>query len=147
MLVGSVLLQPGKTDAGALFTSNVSSTAFAPRGTASVLSKFTIGAAAVFMISALMISMPALSGNVSVLQGNAETPAEAPSEAPATAPNSNTPPTAQTVVEGGQTQTVVVPPDGNSNTAIVNIPTDSKKPANGKTTTLVPVKPSQPANK
>lgn len=75
VLIGSVLLQPGKTDAGALFTSNVSSTAFAPRGTASVLAKFTIGAAIVFMLSALMISMPALSGNVSVLSSTEETEA------------------------------------------------------------------------
>ena len=35
----AVLLQPGKTDAGALFTSNVSSSALAPRGTATVLVK------------------------------------------------------------------------------------------------------------
>jgi preprotein translocase subunit SecG len=76
-----VLLQPGKTDAGALFTSNVSSAAFGPRGTASVLSKLTIAAAVVFMLAALLISMPALSGNVSVLSGvdsNSEAPAEAP---------------------------------------------------------------------
>ena len=73
MLVGAVLLQPGKTDAGALFTSNVSSNAFGPRGTATVLSKITIAAAVVFMLSALMISMPALSGNVSVLNTATET--------------------------------------------------------------------------
>jgi len=66
--VATVLLQPGKTDAGALFTSNVSSAAFGPRGTASILSKITIVAASVFMVSAFLISMPALQGNVSVLQ-------------------------------------------------------------------------------
>lgn len=89
VLIGSVLLQPGKTDAGALFTSNVSSSAFSPRGTASVLSKVTIVAAAVFMVSALLISMPALSGNVSVLQSNADAPVEAPAEVPAET-NTNT---------------------------------------------------------
>lgn len=78
MLVAAVLLQPGKTDAGALFTSNVSSSAFGPRGTATVLSKITIVAATVFMLSALLISMPALSGNVSVLDTAGEIPAEAP---------------------------------------------------------------------
>jgi preprotein translocase subunit SecG len=82
VLIAAVLLQPGKTDAGALFTSNVSSAAFGPRGTASVLSKMTIAAAIVFMISALLISMPALTGNISVLSG-AEVPAEAPAEQPA----------------------------------------------------------------
>jgi preprotein translocase subunit SecG len=80
VLVGAVLLQPGKTDAGALFTSNVSSNAFGPRGTATVLSKITIVAAVVFMISALMISMPAFTGGVSVLSTATETPAEAPAE-------------------------------------------------------------------
>ena len=75
LLIAAVLLQPGKTDAGALFTSNVSSAAFGPRGTASVLSKLTIVAAVIFMLSALLISMPALSGNISVLN-SAEIPAE-----------------------------------------------------------------------
>lgn len=77
ILVAAVLLQPGKTDAGALFTSNVSSSAFAPRGTTTVLSKVTITAACVFMISALMLSMPALTGNVSVLSSNPETSTDA----------------------------------------------------------------------
>jgi preprotein translocase subunit SecG len=85
VLVAAVLLQPGKTDAGALFTSNVSSAAFGPRGTASVLSKLTIAASIVFMLSALLISMPALSGNVSVLSG-ADTTTEAPAADEQTAP-------------------------------------------------------------
>ncbi len=72
VLVLSVLLQPGKTDAGALFTSGVSSAALNPRGTASVLSKLTIAAATVFMLSALFLSLPALTGNVSVLQTQGE---------------------------------------------------------------------------
>lgn len=73
VLIASVLLQPGKTDAGALFTSNISSTAFQPRGAQTILSKITIVAATVFMLSALMLSMPALTGNVSVLQMTSET--------------------------------------------------------------------------
>ena len=93
VLIAAVLLQPGKTDAGALFTSNVSSAAFGPRGTASVLSKLTIAAAVVFMLSALMISMPALTGNTSVLSGNPEAPVEEQtieqSTAPATDANAN----------------------------------------------------------
>ena len=82
MLIGSVLLQPGKTDAGALFTSNISNAAFGPRGTASVLSKITIVAASCFMVLALIISMPALQGGVSVLQTTTAEPA-ASTEAPA----------------------------------------------------------------
>ena len=99
VLVAAVLLQPGKTDAGALFTSNVSSSAFAPRGTATVLSKITIAAAVTFMLSALLLSMPALTGNVSVLSSNPEAPAEAPANTNAnTAPdaNANTAPPANT---------------------------------------------------
>jgi preprotein translocase subunit SecG len=80
VLVGAVLLQPGKTDAGALFTSNVNSNAFGPRGTATVLSKITIAAAVTFMLTALLISLPAFNGGVSVLNSAAETQAEAPAE-------------------------------------------------------------------
>lgn len=78
MLVAAVLLQPGKTDAGALFTSNISNAAFGPRGTASVLSKITIVAAVVFFVSALLISMPALTGQSSILTHTAPETQEAP---------------------------------------------------------------------
>jgi preprotein translocase subunit SecG len=95
VLVASVLLQPGKTDAGALFTSNISSTAFNPRGTQTVLSKITIAAAVGFMVSALLISMPALTGDVSVLstttaEQSAEVPADANTNANTAEVNSNT---------------------------------------------------------
>jgi protein translocase SecG subunit len=68
VLIVVVLLQPGKADAGALFSSSVSSTAFGPRGTASLLSKITIGAAAAFMLIALLLSSAAITGQRSVLQ-------------------------------------------------------------------------------
>ncbi|MBL8182500.1 MAG: preprotein translocase subunit SecG [Blastocatellia bacterium] len=92
ILIAAVLLQPGKTDAGALFTSSVSSSALAPRGTATILSKITITAAITFMVSALMLSMPALTGNVSVLSSNPDgTTTESNSNANvATDTNSNT---------------------------------------------------------
>ena len=93
VLIGSVLLQPGKTDAGALFTSNISNAAFGPRGTASVLSKITIVAASCFMLLALLISMPALQGGVSVLQTTtAEEPAPAPAEVAPAASDANAAP-------------------------------------------------------
>lgn len=76
VLIASVLLQPGKTDAGALFTSNISSSAFNPRGTQSVLAKISITAAVVFMLSALFLAMPALTGNISVLQTSGGAPTE-----------------------------------------------------------------------
>lgn len=86
VLIGTVLLQPGKTDAGALFTSNISSTAFGPRGTQSVLSKITITAAALFMLSGLLLSMPAIHGNVSVLQTTSESSTTAPGNTAANSP-------------------------------------------------------------
>ncbi len=92
-----ILLQPGKTDAGALFTSNVSSNAFGPRGTATVLSKVTIVAATVFMITALLLAMPALQGNVSVLSSNPDTPTEntiAPTDSNTNAATNTTAPVA-----------------------------------------------------
>lgn len=72
LLIVAVLLQPGKTDAGALFTSNISSAALNPRGTQSVLSKLTIAIATIFMLSALLLSLPAITGNVSVLETQGE---------------------------------------------------------------------------
>jgi preprotein translocase subunit SecG len=100
VLIGSVLLQPGKTDAGALFTSNISNAAFGPRGTASVLSKVTIIAASSFMVLALIISMPALQGGVSVLQTtSAETPATETPANTAPAADANTAPAANANTE------------------------------------------------
>src|ERR1041385_281221 len=83
VLVLTILLQPGKADAGALFTSSVSSTAFGPRGTQTLLSKITIGAAAAFMLIALLLSLPAISGTRSVLQsGVPDVPGSSPAATP-----------------------------------------------------------------
>jgi preprotein translocase subunit SecG len=113
ILITSVLLQPGKTDAGALFTSNISSTAFQPRGAQTILSKMTIVAATTFMLSALLLAMPALTGNISVLQTNAEATEEA---APAVDTNSNT-------SVDTNTNAIV---DANSNTTInANVPSNT----------------------
>lgn len=86
VLVVAVLLQPGKADAGALFASSVSSTAFGPRGTATLLAKITIGAAIAFMLIALMLSLPALVGTRSVLETQAAdaAPTPTPQASPAT---------------------------------------------------------------
>jgi preprotein translocase subunit SecG len=93
VLIVSVLLQPGKADAGALFTSSVSSTAFGPRGTQTLLAKITIGAAALFLLSALLLSVPYFTGGRSVLQSVDETsePAATPAPpAPAASPATQT---------------------------------------------------------
>ena len=95
VLVATVLLQPGKADAGALFSNTVSTTAFGARGTQTLLSKITIGAAASFMLTALLLSVPGISGTRSVISGTEKAgtvPAATP--LPATTPagdaNSNT---------------------------------------------------------
>ena len=87
ILVVTILLQPGKSDAGALFSSSVSSTAFGPRGTQTLLSKITIGAAVAFMLIALILSLPAITGSRSVLQSGIPeqpaTPTPTPTPTPA----------------------------------------------------------------
>lgn len=96
VLIISVLLQPGKSDAGALFSSSVSSTAFGPRGTQTLLAKITIGAAAVFMLTALTLALPALTQTRSVLETTSDT---APAAQPTAAPQSQ--PTAAPPAESG----------------------------------------------
>ncbi len=121
VLIASVLLQPGKTDAGALFTSNISSTAFQPRGSQTILSKMTIVAATTFMLSALLLAMPALTGNISVLQTNADTTEEV---TPALDANSNTSVDANTNANIDANTNVTV--DANSNTTInANVPSNT----------------------
>ena len=82
ILVVTILLQPGKSDAGALFSSSVSSTAFGPRGTQTLLSKITIGAAVSFMLIALILSLPAITGTRSVLQSGVPEQTQLPTPAP-----------------------------------------------------------------
>ena len=135
VLIASVLLQPGKTDAGALFTSNVSSTAFAPRGTATVLSKITIAAATTFMLSALFLAMPALTGNVSVLSSNPETPAEAPAEVPAASEANTAAPNPATNTAGD-----------NSNGALIETPATEAINANSANANTAPASNNPPAN-
>ena len=85
VLVVVILLQPGKADAGALFSNTLSSTAFGPRGTASLMAKITIGAGAAFMLIALMLGLPMLTGSRSVLQSDSA-PAASPTPTPAASP-------------------------------------------------------------
>ena len=93
-LVVSVLLQPGKADAGALFTSSISSTAFGPRGTQTILAKITIGAAATFFIVALLLSLGVGGGQRSLMEGGVPKPAATPAPAPAGSPAQQTAPPA-----------------------------------------------------
>jgi preprotein translocase subunit SecG len=87
VLIVVVLLQPGKADAGALFTSSVSSTAFGPRGTQSILARITIGAAAAFMLIALTLSLPAINGSRTLLESGS-----VPSSSPQASPSASAAP-------------------------------------------------------
>jgi preprotein translocase subunit SecG len=82
VLILCVLLQPGKADAGSLFTSSFSSTAFGPRGTQTLLAKITIVAAALFMLVALLISM-GVGGYRSVVGAAGDAPPAPAQSAPA----------------------------------------------------------------
>jgi preprotein translocase subunit SecG len=104
VLILFVLLQPGKSDAAAVFGGGASSTAFGPRGTQTVLAKVTIGAAIVFFLIAFLFSIQGLFGPKSLGEGvtPAEVQAPAPAEpapaeqAPAATPESETKPAAAT---------------------------------------------------
>ena len=139
VLVASVLLQPGKTDAGALFTSNISSTAFQPRGATTILSKLTIIAATVFMVSALLLAMPALTGNVSVLQTTSESPADA-TPAPDANTNANVDTNANTNANVETNANAATNTNVETNTAPANTDVNSKI-----TETKPP--PEEPSNK
>jgi preprotein translocase subunit SecG len=129
VLVVAILLQPGKADAGALFSSSVSSTAFGPRGTQTLLAKITIGAAALFMICALALGLPAIMGTRSVLQSEPDTTPQQTTPTPAPAANTNT-----------ASQTVTVQPEAatNANTSAANANAAAPAAANANTTTKAP---------
>ena len=99
VLIISVLLQPGKADAGSLFTSSISSAAFGPRGTQTILAKITVGAAATFFIVALLLGLGVGGGQHSLMEGGVApqatpTPAASPAASPAEGANAPATPAA-----------------------------------------------------
>jgi len=82
ILILFVLLQPGKSDAAAVFGGGANSTAFGPRGTQTVLAKITITAAIVFFLIAFLFSIPGLFAKRSLGEGVG--PAEPAQQAPIT---------------------------------------------------------------
>ena len=98
ILILIVLVQSAKgTDVGSAFGGMGSQAAFGPRGTATFLSKATIGLAAAFMVTSIALSIMASRATVgsdSVLSGEENAPAPA---APAAAtPETPAPPPAGT---------------------------------------------------
>ena len=122
VLIISVLLQPGKADAGALFTSSISSTAFGPRGTQSILAKITIGAAATFMLVALLLGM-GVGGQRSLMEGGAKAKAT-PTPAQQATPQSESAPAPQTQTEGS-----AAAPAGNAPATTTATPESNASPS------------------
>ena len=100
VLIMFVLLQPGKSDASAVFGGGVNSAAFGPRGTQTVLAKITITAAIVFFLIAFLFSIPGLFDKRSLGEGvgpaeqapvTPVTPAETPAPQPGAAPTGTAP--------------------------------------------------------
>ena len=112
-LVVVVLLQSGKAaDLAGAFGGMGSQTVFGPRGSATVLSKATTIAAALFMVTSLALSIMATRGGAAV-------PAIFDKKAPATKTNGQAPPPVGSTVpinvtpsvngQGGATQTIPMP--------------------------------------
>jgi preprotein translocase subunit SecG len=76
LLIGVVLLQPGKGDA-AIFGGGAQ-TAFGPRGAQKPLERITFGAAAAFMILSFVFTIPGITSPRSAAAGIQEAPAPAP---------------------------------------------------------------------
>jgi preprotein translocase subunit SecG len=128
ILIMFVLLQPGKSDASAVFGGGANSSAFGPRGTQSVMAKVTIGAAIAFFLLAFVFSIPGLFTKKSAGEGIG------PAEVQPITPESQipgTPPPTDQAPGTAPGVTPVTPPAGNSTTP----PADNKgaaKPADPK---------------
>lgn len=111
MLILFVLLQPGKSDAAAVFGGGVNSAAFGPRGTQTVLAKVTITAAIVFFLIAFLFNIPGLFEEKSVGEGitpgqGTTQPAPAqPAIPPTTEPQQSAPAAAPQTQPQGETAT------------------------------------------
>ena len=115
VLILFVLLQPGKSDAAAVFGGGANSAAFGPRGTQTVLAKITITAAIVFFLIAFIFSIPGIFEQRSIGEGVNQPAEQAP--APLTP--------APAAPEQQQPAAVPVQPT----TPTVNSNTSSAKPA------------------
>lgn len=111
-LILVVLAQQGKgQDLASAFGGAGSQTAFGARGTATLLSKITAGAAVVFMITSLTLSYlrPAVTERTVVPEATPATETETPTppatepEASTPEPGESTPPTAQEGAEAAPT--------------------------------------------
>lgn len=86
-LILVILLQSGKGgDVAAAFGGSGSQTAFGPRGAQKPLEKATVIAAIIFMVLALLFSLPGFYGPSSVVKDGAAVAQPSPSPSPAASP-------------------------------------------------------------
>lgn len=131
ILIMFVLLQPGKSDAAAVFGGGANSAAFGPRGTQTVLAKVTITAAIVFFLIAFLFSIPGLFDKRSLGEGVG--PAESAPAAPVTPPAPEQAPSSSAVPP--ISQPAAPPANANAPAANQTKPAESKpaaKPDAGK---------------
>ncbi len=125
-LVIVVLLQSGKAaDLAGAFGGMGSQTTFGARGSASVLSKATTIAAALFMVTSITLSIMATRGGLAGSSVLGTEGAPAGQSAPAPTPSSPVPVTMGEPVEGdveGPSVTLTDPATGESQTRPLNIP-------------------------
>jgi preprotein translocase subunit SecG len=89
-LILVVLLQSGKGgDVAAAFGGSGSQTAFGPRGAQKPLEKATVVAAMLFMLLALIFSLPGIGTHSVVDKGSSPSPRPSPASKPATAPTAS----------------------------------------------------------
>ncbi len=107
VLILFVLLQPGKSDAAAVFGGGANSSAFGPRGTQTVMAKVTIGAAiAFFLIAFVFAEVPGLFEAKSVGGGLGSEAESAPAQPAAPTP---VPLTEQQTLPTGEAPAVTPP--------------------------------------
>lgn len=127
VLIMFVLLQPGKSDAAAVFGGGANSSAFGPRGTQTVLAKVTITAAILFFMIAFLFSIPGLFDKRSLGEGVG--PAESAPVVPATPPEQTAPGAAPPATQPNAA------PAGNTNSSTLAKPAgtnNAAKPEAGK---------------
>lgn len=131
-LVIVVLLQSGKAaDLAGAFGGMGSQTAFGPRGSATLLSKATTLAAALFMVTSLTLAVIASHGTAGPGGSVLDTHKPAPAQQTAPAPTRTAP--------------VPAPQSGTGNTVTIPITPQGSPAQQGAPAQPAPAKPAQPA--
>jgi preprotein translocase subunit SecG len=139
VLIMFVLLQPGKSDASAVFGGGVNSAAFGPRGTQTVLAKITITAAISFFLIAFLFSIPGLFEKRSLGEGvgPAEPAApvvpvatpETPTDSSSTTPPATQPAATPAAPADKETSKPAKPADSKDTAKPATEATEKKKPS------------------